>query len=98
MQDQAGTVIGGTIDVSRPETPRSMRPESTGRRSRQRSSTSEGSAQSRPITITFFAAWVVIVSASVTSGMVVARGPGAGGMDGPDPCGAIGTRSAQVCP
>jgi hypothetical protein len=55
MHDQAGTVIGGTIEVSRPQTPRSMSPESTGSRSGQRSKTSEGSAQSSPITITFFA-------------------------------------------
>ncbi len=52
MQDQAGTVIGGTTEVSRPETPLAIRPESVGSRSRQRSSTSEGSAQSSPTIIT----------------------------------------------
>ena len=51
MQDHAGTVIGGTIEVSRPETPRSMRLERTGSRSRHRSSTSDGSTQSSPMII-----------------------------------------------
>jgi len=64
MHDHAGTVIGGTIEVRRPETPRSISPERTGSRSRQRSSTSDGSAQSSPMIITFFAA-------AVTVGMVV---------------------------
>jgi hypothetical protein len=52
MQDHAGTVIGGITDVSRPYEPRSMSPESVGSSSRQRSSTSEGSAQSSPMSIT----------------------------------------------
>jgi hypothetical protein len=53
MQDHAGTVIGGMTDVSRPYAPRSMRPEIVGSSSRQRSRTSEGSAQSSPTSITF---------------------------------------------
>jgi hypothetical protein len=52
MQDHAGTVIGGMTDVSRPYVPRSIRPEIVGSSSRQRSSTSDGSAQSSPIIIT----------------------------------------------
>jgi hypothetical protein len=52
MQDHAGTVIGGITDVSRPKAPRSMRPDSVGSSSLQRSSTSEGSAQSRPTSMT----------------------------------------------
>ena len=53
MQDHAGTVIGGITEVSRPYAPRSMSPESVGSWSRQRSSTSDGSAQSSPMIITF---------------------------------------------
>jgi len=53
MQDHAGTVIGGMTDVSRPYDPRSMSPEIVGSSSRQRSRTSEGSAQSSPTSITF---------------------------------------------
>src|SRR4249919_1645230 len=53
MQDQAGTVIGGITDVSRPYAPRSMRPASVGSSSRQRSRTSDGSAQSSPMSMTF---------------------------------------------
>ena len=53
MQLQAGTVIGGMTDVSRPYEPRSMSPESVGSSSRQRSRTSDGSAQSSPMSITF---------------------------------------------
>ena len=53
MQDHAGTVIGGMTDVSRPYEPRSMRPEIVGSSSRQRSRTSDGSAQSSPMSMTF---------------------------------------------
>ena len=53
MQDQAGTVIGGMTDVSRPYEPRSMSPEIVGSSSRQRSRTSDGSAQSSPMSMTF---------------------------------------------
>ena len=53
MQDQAGTVIGGMTEVSRPYVPRSMRPDRVGSWSRQRSRTSDGSAQSSPINMTF---------------------------------------------
>ena len=53
MQDQAGTVMGGITEVKRPYDPRSMSPESVGSSSRQRSRTSEGSAQSRPMSMTF---------------------------------------------
>ena len=73
MHDHAGTVIGGTIEVSRPDTPRSISPDRTGSRSRQRSSTSDGSAQSSPMIITFFA------TASATEGMVVADPPSSRG-------------------
>src|SRR5438105_9991218 len=52
MQLQAGTVMGGMTEVSRPDMPRSIRPESPGRSSRQRSSTRDGSAQSSPTIIT----------------------------------------------
>ena len=55
MHDQAGTVIGGITDVRRPWIPWSIRREIVGRSSRQRSSTSDGSAQSRPMIITFVA-------------------------------------------
>ena len=53
MQDQAGTVIGGITEVSRPYEPRSMSPEIVGSSSRHRSRTSDGSAQSSPMSITF---------------------------------------------
>ena len=53
MQDHAGTVIGGITEVSLPYEPRSMSPEIVGSWSRQRSRTSEGSAQSSPTIITF---------------------------------------------
>ena len=53
MQDHAGTVIGGMTEVSRPYDPRSMRAEIVGSSPRQRSRTSEGSAQSSPTSITF---------------------------------------------
>ena len=53
MQDHAGTVIGGITEVRRPYEPRSMRPERVGSSSRQRSSTSDGSAQSSPMSMTF---------------------------------------------
>ena len=53
MQDQAGTVIGGITEVRRPYEPRSMSPESVGSSSRQRSRTSDGSAQSSPMSMTF---------------------------------------------
>ena len=56
MHDQAGTVIGGMIDVRRPHDPCSMSLDSVGSSSRQRSSTSEGSAQSSPMIITFVSA------------------------------------------
>src|SRR5947209_10840676 len=56
MQLQAGTVIGGMIEVRRPETPRSARPLRTGSSSRQRSRTSDGSAQSSPTIRTRLAA------------------------------------------
>jgi hypothetical protein len=53
MQDHAGTVIGGMTDVRRPYVPRSMSPEIVGSWSRQRSRTSDGSAQSSPMSIAF---------------------------------------------
>ena len=53
MQDHAGTVIGGITEVRRPYVPRSMSPEIVGSSSRQRSRTSEGSAQSSPMSMTF---------------------------------------------
>ena len=53
MQDQAGTVIGGMTEVRRPYVPRSISPEIVGSSSRQRSSTSDGSAQSSPTIMTF---------------------------------------------
>ena len=52
MQDQAGTVIGGMTEVSLPYEPRSISPEIVGSWSRQRSRTSEGSAQSSPMSMT----------------------------------------------
>src|SRR5262245_5461783 len=53
MHDHAGTVIGGMTEVRRPCRPRSMRPPRLGSSPRQRSSTSDGSAQSSPTIITF---------------------------------------------
>src|SRR3954468_24842599 len=52
MQLQAGTVIGGSTLRSRPQAPRATSPARFGRSSSQRSKTSDGSAQSRPITAT----------------------------------------------
>ena len=73
MQLQAGTVIGGMTEVSRPETPRSMSPTRTGRSSRQRSSTSDGSAQSSPMIITFRAAATRAIVLSVGVSQSVTR-------------------------
>ena len=56
MQDQAGTVIGGMTEVRRPDVPRSIRPFSTGSSGRHRSSTSDGSAQSSPMSMIFLPA------------------------------------------
>jgi hypothetical protein len=53
MQDHAGTVIGGMTEVSRPYEPRSINPEMVGSWSRHRSRTSDGSAQSSPMSMTF---------------------------------------------
>src|SRR5262245_10151591 len=55
MHDQAGTVIGGMTDGRRPYAPFSISRERTGSSARQRSSRSEGSAQSSPMIITFIA-------------------------------------------
>ena len=52
MQLQAGTVIGGSTLRSGPQVPRSTSPRMFGSSSSQRSKTSLGSAQSRPITAT----------------------------------------------
>src|SRR6185503_6531984 len=52
MQDQAGTVMGGSHDSSSPQTPRSIRPEMTGSSLRMSSNRIFGAAQSRPMIIT----------------------------------------------
>ena len=70
MQDHAGTVIGGITDVRRPCRPRSISPPSTGSSPRQRSSTSDGSAQSSPMIMTLETG---IVSESDPSPSVVAQ-------------------------
>ena len=56
MHDQAGTVIGGMTEVRRPDVPRSISPVSAGSSERQRSSTSDGSAQSSPMSMIFLPA------------------------------------------
>src|SRR5215218_8514092 len=52
IDDQAGTVIGGSQLRSRPELPRPMRASRLGSAPRKSSKTRRGSAQSRPITTT----------------------------------------------
>ncbi len=52
MEVHAGTVIGGIVERSGPQVPAAQIAEIRGMTSAQRSNTSAGGAQSRPMTIT----------------------------------------------